>query len=78
MTSRVDIRRGVAEDAAACAAILNDWIDDRDWMPRVHTRDEVTGFYQDFVFQKREVWVTGDPIVGFLGLDPETDEVTTL
>lgn len=66
------------EDAAACAAILNDWIDDRGWMPRVHSREEVTAFYQDFVFQKREVWVIGDPVAGFLGLDPEEGEVTTL
>ncbi|MEO0915809.1 MAG: GNAT family N-acetyltransferase, partial [Pseudomonadota bacterium] len=72
------IRRGALADAPACAAILNDWIDDREWMPRVHTREEVTAFYQDFVFQKREVWVTGDPIDGYIGLNPETGEVTTL
>ena len=65
-------------DAPACAAILNDCIDERDWMPRVHTREEVKAFYEDFVFRTREVWVTGDPIVGFIGLNAAVGEVTTL
>lgn len=78
MSLPAPIRRGKASDAPACAAILNDWIDDRDWMPRVHTRQDVVAFYQDFVFRKREVWVAGDPVTGFLGLDPERGEVTTL
>ncbi len=78
MTGGPQIRRSVPEDAVACAAILNDWIDDRDWMPRVHSREEVEAFYRDFVLQRREVWVAGDPVAGFIGLNRETDEVTTL
>ena len=72
------IRRAVPEDAAACAAILNDWIDSRDWMPRVHTSEEVAAFYRDFVFKKREVWVVGDPPEGYMSFDPEASEVMAL
>ncbi len=72
------IRRGEAGDAEACAAILNAWIDRRDWMPRVHSEAEVIGFYRDFVFEKREVWVAGEPVEGFMALDVENDVVTAL
>ncbi|WP_233557284.1 GNAT family N-acetyltransferase [Rhodophyticola porphyridii] len=75
---RQDVRPGRREDAVACADILNGWIDDRDWMPRVHTADEVRDFYRDFVFEQRRVWVTGDPIHGFLAMDEDDDLVTAL
>ena len=72
------LRPGKPDDAVACAAILNDWIDDRPWMPRIHTHAAVEAFYRDFVFQKRQVWVAGDPVAGFMALDPEQDMVTAL
>ena len=74
----VDIRRAGLADAGACAEILNRWIDARDWMPRVHSPEEVAAFYADFVFVKRQVWVAGDPISGFLALDAEGETVTAL
>ncbi len=78
MNSVPVIRPGEPKDAVVCADILNDWIDDRDWMPRVHSREEVRQFYKDFVFVTRDVWVAGDPVQGFIGLDPDTQFVTTL
>lgn len=78
VTSDIALRRGAPQDAAACAAILNDWIDARDWMPRVHSREEVQAFYEDFVFVRREVWVTGDPVDGFMAMDTEGGMITAL
>ncbi len=78
MAETVSIRSAARSDAACCAAILNDWIDTRDWMPRVHSHDAVTAYYQDFVFVKRDLFVAGDPIDGFLALDTEADVVTAL
>jgi putative acetyltransferase len=72
------VRRAAPGDAAACAAILNAWIDARRWMPRVHTPREVVAFYEDFVFPEREVWVIGNPVAGFLALDAEGATVTAL
>lgn len=72
------LRPAVPSDAAACAAILNDWIDDRDWMPRVHSRDDVAAFYADFVFMQRDVWVIGAPVAGFMALDRDAEMVTAL
>ena len=57
---------------------MNDWIDSRDWMPRVHTPEEVEAFYRDFVFQNREVWVVGDPARAYMTLDPEAGMVMAL
>lgn len=76
--SAIPIRRGTPEDVPACAAILNAWINDREWMPRLHTPDEVEGFYRDVVFAHRVVWVAGDPVSGFAGLDVEANTVTAL
>ena len=72
------IRRATPDDAPACAAILNDWIDGRDWMPRVHSAKDVMAFYADFVLVEREVWVAGNPVRGFLALDAEGAMVTAL
>ncbi|MEM0947395.1 MAG: GNAT family N-acetyltransferase [Pseudomonadota bacterium] len=47
-------------------------------MPRVHTPEGVLTFYRDFVFQCREVWVSGDPVAGFMATDTDADIVTAL
>ncbi|MEM6386468.1 MAG: GNAT family N-acetyltransferase [Pseudomonadota bacterium] len=78
MTAGGEIRRAAPGDAVACAAILNDWIDSRPWMPRVHTRAEVEAFYRDVVFVERKVWVAGTPVEGFLAFDPAAAQVTAL
>jgi GNAT superfamily N-acetyltransferase len=65
------IRRGTPEDAPACAAILNDWIDATTWMPRVHPHEDVERHYRDVVFPKQAVLVFGDPLQGFLALDED-------
>jgi GNAT superfamily N-acetyltransferase len=74
----VTIRDATIDDAAACARILNNWIDDRPWMPRVHTHDEVVAFYRDFVLVNRRVLVAGDPVVGFMAMDVSAPVVTAL
>ncbi|MEM1431779.1 MAG: GNAT family N-acetyltransferase [Pseudomonadota bacterium] len=78
VTTHARIRAARPDDAAACAAILNAWIDVRPWMPRVHTPQEVVDFYQDFVFVRRTVFVTGEPLAGFIAIDAEGAVVTAL
>lgn len=57
-------------DAAAIGAILSDWIDQTDWMPRIHKRDDEMRFAADLV---AEGWVTvarrAGRVVGFLARD---------
>ncbi len=78
MNELPDIRPARVEDTDACADILNDWIDGRDWMPRVHTPQAVRDFYRDFVFPRRDLYVAGEPPVGFMALDRDEDFVTAL
>ena len=72
------LREAAPIEAQACADIVNDWIDGSDWMPRLHSRESVHRFYRDVVFQERRVWVTGDPVAGFLALDDAEGIVTAL
>ena len=72
---RVAIVRGDRDrHADACAAILNDWIDATEWMPRIHSLDSVRWFVRDVVFAMRRVWVAeaaNGQAIGFLALDIE-------
>lgn len=72
------IRPGSPDDAARCAAIKNAWIDDCDWLPRVHPASDLERHYRDGVFPNRKVLVAGDPVSGFLSLDAEAAQVTSL
>ncbi len=72
------IRRARDSDIDACADILNHWIDSRDWMPRIHTVQEVREFYRDFVYTTRDLYVAGDPPLGFMALDRDDAYVTAL
>ena len=56
------------EDAPACAAILNDWIDATGWMPRVHPHEDVRRHMREVVFAERQVWVCSRPAGAFLAL----------
>jgi len=49
------IRDANKTDMPVCAAILNDWIDETSWMPRVHDREDVERYYRDIVFRERQV-----------------------
>jgi GNAT superfamily N-acetyltransferase len=59
-------------DAPAIGAILSDWIDETDWMVRVHRREEEQVFARDLVARG---WVTvarrSGQVAGFLARDGE-------
>lgn len=61
MTEGPQVRQARPDDSAACAAILNEWIDRTGWMPRVRSRGEIRRHYRNRVFRKRQVFVIGDP-----------------
>jgi GNAT superfamily N-acetyltransferase len=67
------LRAARADDAAACAAVFNAWVDATDWMPRVHPADDVERHYREHVLAVCEVTVAeaGGAVVGFLALDGE-------
>jgi GNAT superfamily N-acetyltransferase len=66
----VAVRAGAAADAAACAAILNAWIDATAWMPRRHAPAEVARHLRDVVVPSERVLVAAGPdgVAGYLAL----------
>jgi len=74
MPDTAAIRRATATDGPACATILDHWIDETPWMPRRFTRKELAEMLSDGL-PKREAWVIGDPVAGYLSLDPSEQHI---
>jgi GNAT superfamily N-acetyltransferase len=70
-------RRAGPDDVPAIAAVVNGWIDATPWMPRVHSPDVIEGFVRE-ALPKRVIWVIGEPVAGYLSLDPEESRVAAL
>lgn len=63
------IRKARDLDAGALGAILSEFIDDTDWMPRIHTRAEDIAFAAQLI-RGHKVFVIGAVRpVGFIALD---------
>jgi len=54
---RIDVRPAMPADMSRCAQILNDWIDETNWMPRIYSREDVERHYRE------EVWFERDTVV---------------
>ena len=65
------LRPAIPADAARLAAILSDWIDETDWMPRLHTREEDAGFVAGLIDRMPVMTADAPGPVGFLARDGE-------
>lgn len=70
----VVVRPAVADDAPACAAVINAWIDGTDWMPRLVAADVIEDALRKG-FPIREAYVVGEPPMGYLSLDPAESHI---
>ena len=68
------IRRAVAADGPACAAIVDAWIDATPWLPRSISREALETALTEGL-PTREAWVIGDPVMGYLSMDPAEDHI---
>lgn len=60
------IRRATSADAAACVDILRDWINGTGWMPMLHTRASMVGFWEArLIDTKARVLDDGAGVAGF-------------
>jgi len=57
MIERATIRLAGQSDMQACAEIFNNWIEATPWMPRVHSRKDVSAYYVNVVGLKQTVWI---------------------
>ena len=64
------IRRATAADLAACASIINDYIDQTDWLPRTKPREEIAAMFTPELLESRTILVAeaGGEIVAYLSM----------
>ncbi len=73
----IETRRANPNDAPACAAIVNDWIDAKDWLLRQHAPQAIEEMIRAGI-PVREFWVVGDPIQGYLSFNTEESQIMGL
>ncbi len=68
-------RLAVVADAGACAAIVRHWLDATHWMPGGGpSLQELTVAIAEGI-PKREFWVIGDPVAGYLSFEVEVSHI---
>ncbi len=68
--SDIVLRAAQSTDAGATGAILSAFIDETDWMPRLHTRAEDIGFAGKMIDRGwMDVATINDLVVGFMARD---------
>ena len=70
MSTELKIRVARSQDVRICSAILNRWIDETAWMPRVQSEKQVVDFYNNVVFPAHKLFVaeTAGKVGGFMVL----------
>lgn len=73
MPSEAVIRAAGVADLAACAEIVNDWIDATLWLPRTHDRAAIAAMFEPGLLDRRILWVAavGGSVVGYLSVQPD-------
>ena len=71
--ARDDVRvvPGERGHAEACAAVLDGWIEETSWMPRLHDLESIRQFVGEVLLGGQRVWVAVERarVVGFIALD---------
>lgn len=69
----LSLRPARPEDAPACAAILQNWLDATDWVPDLHNLAGTTDFLRDVLIAQKHTTlaIENGAIAGFLTLDGE-------
>lgn len=73
----INMRPANPDDAPACAAIVNDWIDAKDWLPRQHSPQTIEEMIRRGI-PIRDFWVAGDPIQGYLSFNTQESQIMGL
>lgn len=70
----LSIRRATPDDLPACARIVCDWERETPYMPGTITEEKVLPMMQE-VWAAREIWVAGDPVEGYMSVDPAENKI---
>ncbi|MGY9046404.1 MAG: GNAT family N-acetyltransferase [Rhodobacterales bacterium] len=74
MAALAPVRRPVPADAPAMAGIVNGWIDATPWMVRDLPPEEIEALMVKGM-PVREIWVSGDPVEGYISVEVETAHI---
>ncbi len=78
MTTQTNcVRQATEDDIPAMAQIIFDWETATEWVPDTYTLQETDQFLRE-IFPKRTIWVAGEPVQGYLSLNPEEDRIGML
>ncbi len=72
-----DLRCAEITDVPACTAIVHGWVAGTEWMPEALPLETLTGYIRD-AFPAREIWVIGDPVEGYVSVDPAKGHIGAL
>ena len=70
-------RIGSIGDALSCSEILNNWIEKTIWIPRLYSKQELLEMIEGAI-PMREIWVVGDPVLGYVSFNKELSQVVAL
>ncbi|WP_241482266.1 GNAT family N-acetyltransferase [Leisingera sp. ANG-Vp] len=71
------VRRATEADIPAMAQIIFDWETATDWVPDTYSLKESEDFIRT-VMPDREIWVSGEPVKGYLSFDPKAQRIGML
>ena len=79
VVTNFEIRSAATEELSTCAEIYNNWNDETEWMPRIHSRESVKEYFLEVTRKGRRFWVAtmAEKIVGYISID-HGHEVTAL
>ena len=62
------------------AAIINNWIDETSWMPRLHSHEAIEGFFAPDLLASRVIFVgtQQEQIIGYLTLRADEPKIAAL
>ncbi|MCV6593957.1 MAG: GNAT family N-acetyltransferase [Silicimonas sp.] len=77
MNAAAHIRRAGPEDVATCARIVSAWAAETPWLPQSYSEPELEEMIRA-AMPEREIYLIGEPAVGYLSLNPATHHIGAL
>jgi ribosomal protein S18 acetylase RimI-like enzyme len=68
------LRRATREDIPDCARIIAAWERETDYLPEGPGEAKLAGIIAE-AFDTREIWVSGNPVDGYMSLDPAAAKI---
>lgn len=69
-----DLRRATREDIPLCARIIAHWEAETEYLPDGPGEEKLSEIISE-AFDAREIWVSGDPVDGYMSVDPVKHKV---